>query len=293
MNSSIHFPDQLVVHATTACLPTLPYAEVARILAAGVAQEPWGPLSLAHVQVCPQHPHVLTEELLDQIAAVLPGTVLRLHATVPVMRRHVFGSDAWWSKDSRPYWERVASLSRHIKAPAYTFHAGTREHHSFDEMLDQARRFEQLFECKVGIEGLYPDPVKKQSWFVDSWAEYRLLMDSGVCYAIDLSHLNILARVHNEIDMGLANDLVCHPNCIEIHVSDNDGMSDRHQMMRPQAEQMMWWIPLLARAVRQRPEALVFSESSRPWEERAGKPKSFVERHRATQTSVHLPSTTS
>ena len=257
----------LAVHATTACLPTQRFEVAAERLSQGLHQEPWGALSLAHVQICPQHPFALSEGLLDTIAGHLPASRLRLHATVPVMRRHFTGEHAWWSEDSRAYWERVAQLSRHIRAPAYTFHAGTRAGHTFGEMLDQARRFEQLFECPVGIEGLYPDPFRKHDWLVDSWEEYRQLMESGVCYALDLSHLNILARVSRRIDAALVKDLLAHPHCIEVHVSDNDGLSDRHQMLRPGAPEALWWMDLLAHAALNNPQAAVFSESARAWDD--------------------------
>jgi sugar phosphate isomerase/epimerase len=254
-----------VVHATTACLPTRRYEDVAAALAQGVSQEPWGKLSTAEIQVCPQHPHFLNEELLDEMASLMPGTRMRLHATAPVSRRHFVGPRAWWSDESQGYWERVAELSRHIKASAYTFHAGTREGHTFDEMLDQARRFEQLFECPVGIEGLYPDVSEQNAWFVNSWEEYRRLMESGVRFALDLSHMNIMAKLTREIDEALVVDMLSHPNCIEIHVSDNDGMSDRHQMMRPEALTALWWAPMLQAAAQSNPGVLIFSESARPW----------------------------
>jgi sugar phosphate isomerase/epimerase len=260
------------VRATTACLPTRTYEEVAQALQSGLQQAPWGNLLIDEIQVCPQHPFWLTEELLDEMAQTMPATRMRLHATVPVFRRHFVGPLAWWSEESRPYWERVAQLSRHIQAKAYTFHAGTRENHSFEEMLDQARRFEQLFECPVGIEGLYPDVRGQHAWFVNSWEEYRRLMESGVPYALDLSHMNILAKVSAEIDRSLVLDMLSHPNCIEIHVSDNDGLSDAHRLMRPQTTGALWWIELLEQAQQSGGMAIVFSESSRPW---VDTPRSF------------------
>lgn len=252
------------VHATTACLAALEYEEAVRRIAKGLEQAPWGALSCEHVQICPQHPMWLHEDLLDAMAQLLPDTQLRLHATVPVMREHFIGERAWWGAHSEAYWRRVAALSRHIKATAYTFHAGTREGHTFEQCLDEARRFEDLFGCRVGIEGLYPDVFGKRSHLVENWDEYRALMDSGVSYAIDLSHLQILATVSRRIELDLTKDLLLHPNCMEIHVSDNDGVSDRHQQMRPDAQEI-WWMPLLAQAARDNPDAAIFSESSRPW----------------------------
>ena len=62
-------------------------------------------------------------------------------------------------------------------------------------MFDKARRCSDLFGCPVAIEGQYPaagdDPHKL---LVSSWPEYRAVLDSGVPYALDLSHLNILAH---------------------------------------------------------------------------------------------------
>lgn len=256
---------KMTVHATTACLAMQRYEHAAQKLSSGLAQQPWGKLSTTHVQLCPQHPYFLDEPLLDEIKQILPDSQLRLHATVPIQSHHFFSEQAWWSDDSKVYWERIAQLSRYIKAPAYVFHAGPRKGHTFEELLDQARRFEQLFECPVAIEGIYPDVTNKIDCFISSWAEYRLLMESGIRFVVDLSHLNVVAHVSGSNDLGLTQEMLLHPNCMEIHVSDNDGQSDRHSMMRPDAKNCVWWMPLLERAAIENPHALIFSESCRPW----------------------------
>ena len=108
-------------------------------------------------------------------------------------------------------------------------------------------------QCPVGIEGMYP--AKGNPYLCSSWTEYRQLFDSGVRYALDLSHLNIVVRAERRIDAELVKDMLASPNCIEIHVSGNDGSHDQHRAIVGSE----WWIGLLDQS---HPGAVVFAEGN-------------------------------
>ncbi|MDR2032821.1 MAG: hypothetical protein LBP86_11370 [Azoarcus sp.] len=74
-----------------------------------------------------------------------------------------------------------------------------------------------------------------------TWAEYRALFESGVPYALDLSHLNILATWSGRRETALVAEMLACERCLEIHVSDNDGHGDGHLV----CEAPPWWFDLL------------------------------------------------
>lgn len=76
-------------------------------------------------------------------------------------------------------------------------------------------------------------------------------------YALDLSHLNILACRTQRWEESLVHELVDNPLCIEIHVSGNDGHWDQHRKIEGDLENV-WWAPMLERA---REGCVMFTES--------------------------------
>lgn len=125
---------------------------------------------------------------------------------------------------------------------------------TLDGVFDHARRCADRFGCPVAIEGMYP--AKHAAYLISTWAEYRALFDSGLPYALDLSHLNIVAVQSGVRHDALVADMLACERCREIHVSDNDGTGDQHRVGTSPA----WWWPLLARA---HPGAVIFSEGNR------------------------------
>jgi sugar phosphate isomerase/epimerase len=143
-----------------------------------------------------------------------------------------------------------------LGADVYTLHAGTRAAGSLTSVRAAVLALEERLGIPVGVEAMYPDP--KQTWLLSSWDEHRWLLESDICYALDLSHLNILARRSRWTDYGLTAALLTDPRCIEIHVSDNDGHSDRHAPLTRQP----WWWGCLEDAVKLNPGAVIFSEGN-------------------------------
>jgi len=114
-------------------------------------------------------------------------------------------------------------------------------------------RIEERCGIPVGVEGLYPAPGDR--WLLSTWADYEWLLESDLHYAIDLSHLAIVARHERCEDLALARELVSNERAIEVHVSDNDGRADRHTTLARQP----WWWPVLEDV---HPAAVIFSEGN-------------------------------
>ena len=120
-------------------------------------------------------------------------------------------------------------------------------------MLDDARRCADLFDCPVGVEG--PSTSAGDVWLVSSWAEYRAVFESDVPYALDLSHLHILATRTGRFETTLVAEMLACERCVEVHVSANDGRGDWHQV----CTEPPWWHPLLRHI---HSNAVVFSEGN-------------------------------
>lgn len=245
------------VQATTACLPGRKHYEAVAALHQGIEEPLVGKLGHEHVQLCPQHPTRVDDELVDRLLADFPDTRFRLHASVRLAggvesighdkRRVIYDAsnvgDWGWFREA-------ARLSQRLGATVYTVHAGRRENATLSQMRDNVSRMIEMFGCLVGVEGLYPE---RGQWLVQDWHEYAWLLDSGVHFAVDLSHLNIVARKSGVWESGLVKELLASPRCLEVHLSDNDGMSDRHQRLE---QQPVWWEWLSY----VHPDAVVFSE---------------------------------
>ena len=219
----------------------------------GNLSEPlFGTLVADHVQLVPQSMGQLTEETAAAIAARYPNTRFRLHANVRVTRQHAF-ADLANLRAQQSWFDQAARVSKRLAAAAYTAHAGRRRDATLQTMLDNTRRVAELFDCPVGVEGQYP--TKGNEWLVASWSEYQQLFESGVPYAVDLSHLNILATQSRRLEQTLVAEMLACERCLEVHVSANDGRRDSHQI----CEQPPWWFALLAHI---HPSAVIFSEGN-------------------------------
>ena len=246
----------LVVNASAACFPGYTPEDAMAALAAGIEEPVMGRLSLAQVQLCPQNHGQLTEDRLQALMTAYPETTFRLHANVRLGGRQPQWAASDVGSGSQGYFEALGCLSRQLGAPAYTLHAGRRESATLSRLRENLKVLEDWMGLPVGVEGLYP--ARRSPWLVDTWAEYRWLMDAGVRFAVDLSHLNIVARHERTVDQGLVADLLACPRCLEVHVSGNDGRRDAHRV----PTDAPWWYPLLESAVQARPGLVVFSEGN-------------------------------
>ena len=214
-----------------------------------------GKIGVDHVQLCPQNCIAQVDErLIANLQASYPETQFRMHANVKVLNKHIPSADLSSFKRYQAYFKRLSALSMQLNAPAYTLHAGRRANARWPQLLAYRDQLEQLMGVPVGIEGHYPTPQREHFYWLDSWLEYQQLLEANVPYALDLSHLNIVAHYEGTIPMALVQELLNSENCIEVHVSGNQGDKDSHQRLTEKA----WWMPLLEASVNS--EAVFFYE---------------------------------
>ncbi|MDR8763317.1 hypothetical protein [Burkholderia multivorans] len=211
-----------------------------------------GTLVSDHIQLCPQNRGVLTPELAQDLRDRFPRTRFRLHANVRVLAARRLADLADWSQDDT-YWQALAARSQSLDALTYTAHAGRRDRCTLPGLLDNARQAAALFNCPVGIEGHYP--TRDNPYLISDWNEYRALFDSRVPYALDLSHLNIVATRTRSREQTMVREMLACERCLEVHLSGNNGTGDEHRVL----EQEPWWWSLLD-AVHDR--AVIFSEGN-------------------------------
>jgi len=244
------------VNLALASYPGRGPADAMALALADVASDPWfGPLSVSDVQVCPQN----CRRRLDAAGARAlregyPGTRFRLHANARVQERQLPLADLAHAPMYRRYFRDMAEVSRALGAPAYTLHAGVRRKgQRLSELFRNVDALEDLFGIPVGIEGLYP--TRSDRYWIADWTEYRALLESGRRFALDLSHVNIVHHVSGVAEDALVREMLASGNCIEVHVSDNDGMADRHRPFGADADP--WWRGMLEHV---NPDAVVFYE---------------------------------
>ena len=224
------------IHQTTAQYSNFPVLEAIETMT-NDAKEGFGLYSYKHLQLCPQTPDVYCESLLSSIHKRLPDTQLRLHANIRVSTARKVIDVSNYGVHTRDYFKRISDLSRYISAPTYSAHSG-RRNASLAKLFHQWEQIQLMFDCPVLIEGMYPS--QKEDYFINSWNEYVQLMHSGCPYALDLSHLNIVAK-HEGKRPQTVYDLVCHPNCLEIHLSHNNGNTDAHRSLSATHWKNVWW----------------------------------------------------
>ena len=239
--------------AAYASLGAFPGKSVAQAMALAGNLDALGELSLDQVQICPQNAGVLDWIAAEALREDYPDTTFRLHANARV--------DGWSSladlaslQHHAGYFIELATLSQVLEAPAYTLHAGLRRNAGMAALQSNLLICEDLFECPVGVEGMYP--TDNDRYNVSTWQEYRAVFDRGMRYALDLSHLNLLAYKTGVQDDGLVRELLASEQCLEIHVSGNDGERDEHGLIVGEP----WWMRLLEHA---HPAAVIFSEENR------------------------------
>ncbi len=213
-----------------------------------------GSLSLNHVQLVPQSAGQLADDVVEDLLERFPGTAFRLHANVRVLKAHRFADLSGFMRHL-DWFQEAARVHKRLGARAYSAHAGARADASLEDVFDAAKRAADLFDSPVAVEGHYPTLDGKDRWLLSSWNEYERLLASDLPMAIDLSHLNIVAKHSKCNGGGLVGDLLASPMCLEVHLSDNDGSGDQHQTLTDKP----WWFELLPRI---NPSAVVFTEGN-------------------------------
>ncbi len=210
-----------------------------------------GPLSVRHLQLCPQSRGKIDEDVAAMLRREFPDVSWRLHANVQLDDRQRVVDLVDMSRE-REWFSRVRRVSEALGAEVYSAHAGRRRgSHSMKALIVETLQLEDRLGMPVAIEGHYPTP--DHDWLVDCWAEYRWLFDSGCRYVIDLSHINILAAQSGLYNLEMLKEALASPNCLEVHLSHNNGIRDDHLPL----EDEPWWLHLLSYT---NPNATLFYE---------------------------------
>lgn len=227
-------------------------ATTAMGLAVGSASDDaLGTKRLDHIQICPQNTGALNGNVINELIAMSASSKFRLHANVRIegCLSPRFDLSSLHEPSGREYFRRLAALSCHMKAEGYTLHPGDRRGTTFGEIRDQLEFLQDLFQCPVGIEGMYPG----KGYLLDTWNEYQALLEFGVKYALDLSHVNIVSCHEGKQERTLLAEMLSSDQCLEVHLSHNDGKRDSHERI----VQPPWWIDLLDNI---QPHTVVFNE---------------------------------
>lgn len=247
----------IIACAATAAFAGYTHQEAVEKIAAGISEPSLGLVSAGKIQLCPQNRSTLGLEECSFLVAAYPGTEFRVHANTSCGGKfglHDASSD--WGSGAFKEWKSMLKIAcALLGAPAYSWHAGRSDRANLSQAIARTLDLEQELGIPVGVEGLYPSEAT--GWLMSSFEDYRTVMGSGARYAIDLSHWQIIARKEGRLELGLLEDLLTHPRCLEIHVSDNDGKRDNH---RPLARKT-FWIDLVSKLQQQQLLAAdVFSE---------------------------------
>lgn len=242
------------INGTTACYPGKSFDEATKHLQHSA--EFYGPISTEHVQLCPQTQSIASLDMVAALQAKYPDTKFRLHANV---RRQ--GKIELFDCSSNPetwksYLTDIKTVNTALGSPDWSIHAG-RSHVSQEVMYDNLARTQDFMGCRVAIEGLYPS--RRTPWNMSTYEQYAELLERDCFFALDVSHVNIMKSqdTQNFNWIELVKNLMEHKNCIEIHISDNDGREDVHMRL----DKKPWWWDTLQEA--QLPEhCVVFTEGN-------------------------------
>lgn len=241
-----------MIYLASAALPRIPMSRIYQVFRTPLADPVLGTISTQHMQLCPQNYGVITEDLARDLAIQFPNTAFRLHAKARVLLESR-GDDAsgYHLLEHRTFFQAIGRVSNILGGHGYTLHAGKRAACDLEQLRSNVLAMEDAFGMPVGVEGLYPD--MKQGYLLGSWEEYAWLLSAGVRYAIDLSHLNIVATQSGRHERQLVNELLASEYCMEVHVSGNDGDHDSHQPLKSAP----WWLEALSS---KHPNAITFYE---------------------------------
>ena len=255
------------IHPTSSVWSGKPILEAVRQLKeVGVSDQLLGPLDAGLIQLCPQHPTVYNEELVEMLLDAFPSVRFMLHADVKTKNKPVGTielSQVGEAASFEAYFKEVARLSSLLGASHYSLHAGKRTC-SLSELKNKHLVLQEIFgDTPVVVEGLYP--FRDSMYLMDSWSEYEWAMGCNIPYVIDLSHTNIVERKFGRND-SLLKELMASPLCREIHVSFNEGRVDNHEVGSEKYEDL--WKRYMELMVGRNKSALLFSEGNQTLHQR-------------------------
>ena len=232
----------LKINATSANFPGFSYLEAINLANANIKEGILGKISADHMQLCPQNKGQITENFAEKIKNDF-AIQFRIHANARLLE-HLFFFDT--SNDlneekTQKYLKKLKKINKIINAPIYSYHAGRNQ--SWQQAFEQTLKLQDYLKIPVALEGIYPN---KHTYAIADLNDYQKFLNNQIFYAIDLSHLNIVWH-HNRHNikfddfLSLTKQLINNNHCLEIHLSDNNGHDDQHQICL----KSNWWLEII------------------------------------------------
>ncbi len=246
------------ISPASACFPGYPLETAINFLFQKKPAEPFiKKWNYSNIQLCPQHIGFISEKSATEFLSKYQNTNFRLHANARLftkLKPFDAGSDI---KENEEYIINLKKISTILCSNAYSYHAPTSVFFNWGQIRDNVLRLQDFLEIPVAIEGLYP--MKKKTYWDNSFKIYETFFNSDLNYALDLSHLNI---AYQQMEMAeqkefteLAIKMINDKKCLEIHISGNDGIHDEHKPIKGDE----WWFNVLQNLKNQ--NAIIFCES--------------------------------
>ena len=244
--------ENLNIQTTTAMFPGLPFLPALEQISRETQKRP--ELHMDWVQLCPQSFGCVNDGLLVSLKEKYPNTKFQLHSNVRIIhgKEPVHGSSS--GKWVDVYLQELIRLTKITGCGIYSIHSGYEDEMSLQDMFSNVRKMNSDCDITIAIEGLYPE--RNREALVRNWDQYQQLLDADIPYAIDLSHLNIVAKAEGH-RFYLVQKLLASYNCKEVHLSSNHGRLDSHLPFTKEKHE--WWWPLLEYC---QAETRIFSEEN-------------------------------
>lgn len=249
------------VSPTSACFPGKPIETAMSLLIKNNPKDncltKW---DFSEVQLCPQHIGFISSFTTQTIKDKYPNIQFRLHANVRLNRNHRPFDASHILEENLEYIKQLKEIQNQLNSKVYSYHAPMHEMSSWEKIAQNTLELQDFLNIPVAIEGLYPNKKYKDLWS-NSINAYESLLKTNLFYALDLSHLNIAYEQYSSTQRETIKQLVIemleNKNCLEIHISDNDGKHDSH---KPISDEKWWLEPLNNSKINSR--CVIFCESN-------------------------------
>lgn len=204
----------------------------------------------SQAQITPQNFKKWSPENTEKFKILYPDTAFRFHASV---RLEEYDGPLPWFDISRfiknpnlgiQYFKALARCNAVLGNPTYSLHTGFRpKRDDIRTLINAYKRIEDIMQCTIAVETLYPHPIEPDKWWINSWKEHEALLNSGINFVIDFSHLNIIHQTEGP-NISLVEAMLASEHLTEIHLSGNNGSADSHESLKS-IPNTIWWQGLL------------------------------------------------
>ena len=216
---------KFTIHHTTAHLQ-LPAIEACTLLP--MAERPLIPRRL---WLCPQTSTSSQKRAWQKSKTFFP---IPAFSCMPMCKKAIAHSRCILHNDRRLYLERLGEPSAFINAPAYSLHSGRRRIVRW--WTPTIRSHSKILACSCSSKVCTQRDGPKEH--LPARGAYIDVMNLGFCYAIDLSHLHIVANREGERPDWVYQLITHRTKEASPH---NNGRSDAHRPIGERIWEDLWW----------------------------------------------------